>query len=301
MARCALMPFVFLAVIAMALAAPSVAAKDVEVGLYMLNMGKFDIATGSFTADFYLSLKCDGKCPSDQFEFSNGRATSIDKIIDEDDEKFYRVQASLSSPVDLREFPFDEQRVSVILEDKYATSSELTYVPNLAQSGIDESIVFPGWEIKGWGASAEDHLYKVYGEEYSRYIFSIDIGRIPINSFFKTILPVFFIVMVVVFSFILDPDKVANRLAMVGSSLVASVMFHVSINNQIPPVGYLTFADKFMVLTYFVLLISFVINIALLELAERKDDELVQKLHRRTEFSMLVIVPLLYVLLWFFL
>ena len=32
--------------------------KEVKVGLYLLNLGKYEIATGSFTADFYLSLKC---------------------------------------------------------------------------------------------------------------------------------------------------------------------------------------------------------------------------------------------------
>ena len=87
---------------------------------------------------------------------------------------------------------------------------------------------------------------------------------------------------------------------MVSSGLVAAVMFHVSINNQIPPVGYLTFADKFMILTYFVLLLSFIIAIALLELQEQKKTALVEKLHKTTEYLMFVLVPLAYVILFYF-
>ena len=58
------------------------AQEEVQVGLYILNLGKFDIATGSFTADFYLSLKCEANCSPENFEFMNGRASSFEKIID---------------------------------------------------------------------------------------------------------------------------------------------------------------------------------------------------------------------------
>jgi len=86
---------------------PLASAQEVHVGLYILNLGKFDISTGSFTADFYMSMKCPGGCPPDSFEFINGRASSIDKMIDEPNEKFYRIQANLNSPIDLKMFPFD--------------------------------------------------------------------------------------------------------------------------------------------------------------------------------------------------
>ncbi len=280
---------------------PIVAAQDqVEVGLYVLNLGKFDIATGSFTADFYLSMKCEVECHPENFEFMNGRAASIEKIIDEPKEKFYRIQANLNSPIDLRSFPFDAQKMQIIIEDKAKTTEDLIYIPNLEESGIDDSIVFTGWNMDGWSANVSEHNYSVYDETYSQYVFSIDISRIVLNAFLKTFLPVIFIMLVVVFSFLIDPDKVSTRLTMAGSSLVASVMFHVSISNQIPPVGYLTFADKFMMVTYMVLLFSFIINVAMLELQERKKTEVVDRLHRRTQYNVLWAVPLAYLLLFLF-
>ncbi len=276
-------------------------AEEVSVGLYLLNLGKFDVSTGSYTADFYLHLKCQTACSSD-FEFVNGRAASLDKIEDGSNDKFYRIQANLNSEVDLRRFPFDSQKIEMILEDKKNTIEKLVYHPLLEESGIDKSIAFTGWEIKGWKAEAGEHYYPVYNETYSQYKFSIDISRIAVNSFIKTFLPVIFILMVVLFSFLLDPDKLTTRIGMAGSSLVAAVMFHVSITNQIPAVGYLTFADKFMVLSYLVLLSSFVVNIAMLQLQELKKTDLVQKIHKKTEYSVFIIVPILFaVLFWFFL
>ena len=273
---------------------------QIKVGVYILNLGKFDISTGAFTVDFYLSLKCESVCPKQDFEFMNGRASSVDKIIDAPSEKFYRIQANLNSPVDLKKFPFDQQNIQIIIEDKKKTIEELEYVPDFEATDIDDSIAFTGWNLEDWKAETQIHSYEVYGEDYSQYVFTIPISRIKINAIFKTFLPIIFIILVMLSSFILDPDKITTRLAMVGSALVASVMFHISLGNQIPPVGYLTFIDKFMVLTYFIILLSFVFNVFLLELYERKKDKLVQKLHRLTEFTMFGIVPIFYIILFIF-
>jgi hypothetical protein len=275
---------------------PFAAAQDVKVSTYVLNLGKFDVATGSFTADFYLWFVCEENC-TPQFEFMNGRATSVDTIVDEPKEKFYRIQANLNSPVDLRQFPFDKQVMQIIIEDKESQVDEITFVP-VRQSGIDDSNRFVGWQFDGWSTNVTEHNYDIYNETYSQYTFNAHISRIPQNSFLKTFLPVIFIMLVVLFSFILDPDKLGTRLAMAGSSLVATVMFHISISNQIPPVGYLTFADKFMVLTYFILLATFIINMFMMEMLERKKDKLVEGFHRRIEFLPFFVVPLLYILLF---
>ncbi len=135
------------------LLAGAVSAQDVYVGMYILNLGKFDVATGSFTADFYLSMKCPDECASTNFanfEFMNGRAASTDKIIDTPNEKFYRIQANLNSPVDLKRFPFDTQQMQIIIEDKENPIDKIKYVPMKTDTGIDKSIAFTGWDINGW-------------------------------------------------------------------------------------------------------------------------------------------------------
>ncbi len=290
---------IFVLMLALFLAIPFSLAQNIQTSVYVLNLGKFDITTGSFTADFYISFKCPEGCP-DTFEFMNGRAEKLDKIIDEPNEKFYRVLANLNSQIDLRRFPFDSQKMQIIVEDKIHIIEEVKYVPAADESGIDDSIAFTGWNMKGWGVQAREHRYDVYDETYSQYVFTINVSRIVFNALIKTFLPVFFILLVVIFSFLLDPDKITTRLGMAGSSLVAAVMFHVSISNQIPPVGYMTFADKFMILTYFILLLSFVINIVLIEFHEQKKTHLVEKIHRYTEYSMFAAVPLLYAILFIF-
>ncbi len=278
----------------------SISSSEIKIGVYVLSIGKFDVGTGSFSADFYLSMNCKNMCPLQDFEFSNGRATSIDKIIDNPSEKFYRIQASLIAPIDLKKFPFDSQSLPIIIEDKKATVEKLNYVVDESQSGIDPAVFFTGWQMGEWSASVDEHYYGPYDETYSRYTFNIPIYRLMFNSILKTFLPIFFIVLVMLSSFFLDPDKITTRLTMVGSALIASVMFHISIANQIPPLGYLTFADKFMIMTYFILLLSFIMNVFMLELYERKKTELVNKIHKKTEYISFIVVAFLYTLLFIF-
>lgn len=278
----------------------SASEKEVNVGIYVLNIGKFDISTGSYTIDFYLSMKCENKCPSFDYEFMNGRASSVDKIIDTENERFYRIQANLNSQVDLKRFPFDTQVVQIILEDKKTTTDNLVYVADFESSGVDDSIMITGWRLMDPKITVSEHNYEIYDEVYSQYSFELPIKRITLSSIFKTFLPIIFIVLVMLSSFVLDPDKITTRLAMAGSALVASVMFHVSLANQIPPVGYLTMIDKFMILTYAIIVLTFGFNVVLLQLHEEKQEEKVKKFHRMTEFTMFIFVPIVYVLFFIF-
>ena len=287
------------------------AQQEILVGVYVLDIGKLDISTGTFTVDFYLDLK--SKAQKDQIteaaaalEFMNGRG-AFEKIEDKGNEKFYRVLATLNTPIDLRRFPFDAQKMQIILENKTNGLDQVKYIPLTAESGMDRAIVFPGWAIRGWGATSAEHVYPVYktpegkNEVYSQYVFSVDIARIAVNSFLKTFLPVLFLMLIVMASFILDPDKVTTRLAAISSALVASAMFHVSISGQIPPVGYLTFADKFMVLTYMILLMSFCLSLAVY-IMQGKPGKQPQalKLHHVTEVIVFVGMPVLYVGIFLF-
>ncbi len=273
----------------------------IRVGVYVLNLGKLDISTGSYTVDFYMSMKSDQPMSEPAFEFTNGRAASIEKLEDKPTEKFYRILANLNTPIDLRKFPYDKQELRIVIEDKRETIEKLKYVPNPSETAIDPAIVFPGWILDDWRATSVEHDYPVYGEKYSQYIFAVQIHRIKMNSFLKTFLPVLFIMLIVVCSFFMDEDKIITRMATISSALIASVMFHVSISNQIPPVSYVTFADKFMMTTYLVLLLCYFLSLAVFVLHGKASAERAKRLHRMGELIAFFGVPALYSILFIFL
>ncbi|MBK8398134.1 MAG: hypothetical protein IPL26_23200 [Leptospiraceae bacterium] len=274
----------------------SLFAENVLIGIYIVNIGKFDVASGSFTIDFYLTLKTEKKneYPLETFEFMNGRATHSEKIYTEDNLVQYRILANLSSPVDLRRFPFDEQTLSISIENKKFKNDLVKYTILENETGIDEMIAFTGWNIRGWKVQEKDHFYKVFNETYSLVSLDITIEKIIWNAFFKTFLPVLIIIFLVTCSFIMDIDKVKDRLGVCTSGLVASVMFHLSISNQIPPVSYLTIADKFMILTYIVLMFCVILNVAMLHFIQDQSEERATLIHSFTKYGMFALLPSIY-------
>jgi len=124
----------------------------VYVGVYVLNLGKFELATGAYTVDFYLSLRSQEPVEMGDFEFMNGRAATVDKLIDTPTEKFYRIQANLSQNLDLRRYPFDEHLLTIEIEDKRRTVDELVYVVDEQNCGVDPGVIVVGWRLAGWEA-----------------------------------------------------------------------------------------------------------------------------------------------------
>ena len=259
---------------------------EVKVGFYLVNLSDLNIANGTFYADFYLTFYYPSNCDPQHFEFANGRAEHINLVIDEPGKKQYRIQAKLRAPIDLQDFPFNKETIRIRFEDALKSVDELRYVPLAKETAINDNLIFPGWQINKWEVIVENHAYAVWGSTYSQYEFVVHISRVILNSFIKTFLPIFFILLIVLFSFIIDPKKLAVRLSMIGSVLIAAVMFHVAILNQIPPLGYLTLADKVMVATYFIIIISFLLTIILFDLQQQGKNEMTEKIYRYTKYWM---------------
>lgn len=271
----------------------------VYVGVYVLNLGKFELATGAYTVDFYLSLRAERPITMDEFEFMNGRAATIDRLIDTPTEKFYRIQANLSQNLDLRRYPFDEHLLTIEIEDKRRTVNELVYVVDEKACGVDPGVIVVGWRLAGWEATVTTHEYTIYEETYSRFVFGLRIRRVTLNAVIKSFLPIVCMLLVGFLSLLLTPDKVTTRLSLNISTLLGAVMFHVNLTSSIPPVGYLTLADRVMIATYLILVLILLSGVAILRWAEREERKAqVKRIYHQALAAIPVLTVVLYALVF---
>ena len=252
----------------------------IKVGVYVLNVGKFELSTGQYTMDFYLSLTSDRPIADNSFEFMNGRAASSDLLISEPTNKFYRIQANLYANLSLKSYPFDHHALTIQLEDKTNGTSKVIYQPDAANSGIDPDVIVVGWDMTGGGSTVVQHEYKTFNEVYSKFVYAVNIKRIVLTSIMKAFLPALFLVFVGLFALLLKPDKFTPRLALNTSTLLGAVMFHLNVASQIPPVGYLTFADKFMIVSYISLVSCLVSTIVLMSHTDKGDNTAANRIYR---------------------
>lgn len=248
----------------------------VKAGLYLLNVGRFDIATGTYTADFYLTLRSDRDMGNPRFEFMNGRAATMDVLDDTPTYKQYRVQANLMANLDLRRFPWDEHHLPIILESATRQKSDLTFVADTERVVVDPAVIFVGWQLQGFDAVVDDHVYPGFNETYSQATFRVHIARLKFISSLKTFLPVLCFLFIAFTSLLVTLERLDSRVGINTAMLIAAVMFHVSITSSLPASASLTIADKAVIATYITIGISLLLSVLMMRLVQqgRSDDAL---------------------------
>ncbi len=98
------------------------------------------------------------------------------------------------------------------------------------------------------------------------------------------------IVMVGMLSFTMRHDATTDRLALTSSTLVGAILYHLTLTSSIPPVGYLTFADSFMMLNYVFVFLALGITVALLLFMDNNEEKKAIWLHSHTR----ILVPLMW-------
>lgn len=240
----------------------------IRVGVYLLNVGKLDIGAGTYSMDLYVSFRCDTDCNPSNFDVLNGRVTA-EKNDDDPRFKVYRLRGELMSQFDLRSFPFDAHRLSISFEDRLLQDTQLVYEPDLPMTGIHPSAVVVGWKLDpSWQVRVDRDTYAVYGQSYSRVTFSIGAHRPRLSAFLKNLTPALIIAMSGFLALLMGADKATPRLTLTTSALVGSVLFHINMTSSMPPIGYLTFGDRFMLINYLGLVVVLMVNVRVLAITE---------------------------------
>jgi hypothetical protein len=211
-----------------------------------------------------------------------------------------RIQANLYENLDLHQYPFDSHALLIEVEDQSLTKQNLIYQPDPNYSGIDPSVVVVGWSVVGWSQSVVDHYYQVYNETYSRYVFSLTLDREP-TSAVAIFIPVLLLTFIALMGTLMYGDVSSvfeNRILLSASLLIAAVLFQFNIDSSLPPLGYLTFADWFMVATYLIMMAGLVSGILVLRYHHRRDAAKVQKIHYYATLLLPILAIIAYVLVF---
>ncbi|HMU92211.1 MAG TPA: hypothetical protein PKE43_04345 [Anaerolineales bacterium] len=269
------------------------------VYITVLNISNIDLSAGTYAVDFFISFICE--TPPCQYE-PHWDVMNATEIIDPEDQGTsipfevydYRLKTSLIGYVDYTFYPFDYLYVDIIIEDKEYSNDELVY--RSAAVEVDPMLFNPsGWYYRPEydGDMNDIVVYPNDDISYDRLYIWLFMERDRFSGFMKTIFAALVIVLVGMLSFLMKAEAAGERLALVSSTLVAVVLYHISLVSGVPATGYLTFIDKFMIGTYAVVFVSLVISVAMM--VYKNNDELgkAEKLHLRTRW----IIPLLWVFL----
>lgn len=255
--------------------APAASAQVVHVGMYVNTVYQLEVASSTYYLDAYLWFKWNGDIdPTATMEITNlveewgAMITPLNEepILLPDGQKYklLKVEGRFMQPFVLAEYPLDEQKLSVYLEDNTYGADQLVYAMDEEGSGYGHMLAIPGWQINNWKSQQYLHDYgSFFGAEkagtasvYSTLRFDLEISR-PVNFFvWKLMLPLTILLMASWMILLLDPKLVEVRTALPATGLLTAVFLQQSYSDGLPEVGYLVLIDKIYAVAYAMILLT---------------------------------------------
>jgi len=261
----------------------SVNSVDVEVGVWLVNVEKIDLSASSYRLDFYLWFRFD---PSEislnevkEFEFVNGFPTKYEVEVDSANGYLeYRIRGDFIKTFDFTRYPYETHELTVELEHKSLNASYLSFAAD-PSSNVDDEVNVAGWEIGEFETFVTEHSYG--DEAYSRFVFSIQLKRPALSAFVKSVLPVAVITTISLLAFFISPQNFSQRIGLGVTTLMSATAFHLSLLSGIPPVGYLTLADRMMLSVYTIFLYNLSASVYIMKLVDVKKTEESKKFNNK--------------------
>jgi hypothetical protein len=145
-----------------------------------------------------------------------------------------RVQGEFTAPLDLREFPFDSQRLAIEIVARGHTPEEVRFAPDESVMGMEDSVTLTDWTI---GARGSDFQVQMYFE----------IQRDLRYYYLKIFLPLTLIICMSWAVFWINPNHLPSQIGVSTSAVLTLIAFQFSLGYMLPRLAYLTRADRFVI------------------------------------------------------
>jgi hypothetical protein len=287
--------------------APSSQAIEVKVGLYVTNLADVNQSSETFDIAGYLFYrwrdprlafdpKKAGSPPPtpnlndiwhpalEMVNFKETKESQIDLSVAPDgtvtaQDRFSR---TLSSSLLLKQFPFDSQKLQVVIESLIYPESQvnLTVDPNKVSIGNDSFVSLSEWTIQGIESRVSRSYFPPEQQHYTRATLDIIIQRNSGFYLFKVMMPLMLITIASWTVFWIDPREFSTQITIAFTNLLTVVALLLVVNDSLPKMGYLTFMDGFTMLC-FIGILAAILELVLAHRWEIRDDhKRAAKVHR---------------------
>ena len=234
----------------------------VKVALLLNSVDEYDVKTGLYSADFFLSLTSTEAMPGMNLQYPNGDVSNTEVIADKPTFKLYRVRGKFKSPPDLRKYPFDQQQLKIFVEDDQHGVDQIRFVADRERAQLARGFRALGWSVSYVEARAFSHTYpdRFEGDDlyYGRYIFELGLTRYSTSAAFKVYVPAFVIVFISLLGMWVPAEEMEVRSNSGSPMLAGAVLFHFALMQELPATSYLTRADQIMLGVYLCLMLGMV-------------------------------------------
>ena len=267
---------------------------EVKYGIFIKKIVP-DFKEGKFYSEFYWWIKFTNDTTTSEWsneeisnlEYINAHQSAIGSFGEEIQEiktigpnKYYYTgyhQGDFYFNPDYSSYPFDEQVLNITIENSLIPQNELRLVIDtdsykasksspshygLSNDLLDNKSI--NFNIDKSELTIETGLYNSnFGDpefpsesKYSRINVSVLINRSFVPFITKLIVPLAIILFLVYFVFFIPSDKIDIAAGLTVTSLLSAIAFQLSVNGDLPDIGYIIYIDKVFYSCYFLIAIA---------------------------------------------
>jgi len=242
----------------------------VYVSIYILDLDAIDTAEQSFIANVYFVYRW-----HDPSHIHDGSGTTIHPLsevwhpriqianqqkvfptfpeevaISPNGEVQYlqRVWGSFSQPLQLKNFPFDQQVFNIQLIAVRYTEGEVQLIPDPQKaSGIADQVSVTDWKITGWKIDNKPFQPSADHIPVSAFELSVSAERRMDYFIVNVIVPLFLIVAMSWVVFWIEPKgSSGTKISISVTSMLTLIAYRFAIGASVPKLSYLTRLDEFI-------------------------------------------------------
>ena len=215
-------------------------------------------------------------------------------------EKF---SAELEAHYDLKEFPFDRQKLEIEIESFAWHDDVLIFKMNEEKIGFSTDFEIAEWHIENVESKIESVKDIQDRATFSEFLMEIEVVRKYDYYLWKIIIPLILLVMISWSVFWMIGDKLVDRMSISMTGILTIVAYQFIISDILPRVSYFTFMDTFLSISFLIMLLSVFENIIVnnLDLVEESAQAKKVDMVCRIAFPVLYFVSLIALTLIFFL
>jgi hypothetical protein len=266
---------------------------QVRIGIVILDVDTIDTAKQSFTGSVYLEARWQDPrlAHGGPYEISktlnevwhprlhciNQRKAfqTLPKIVEIDPNgevvSRQRVWGTFSQPLEVHDFPLDQQTFSIRLAAvAYAPEEVKLVLDPDRKSGLASGFTIEDWSIRDWQAEGETFSPLPGADVSAGFVLQFKAERHFGYFFLKIILPLVFIVMMSWIVYWIDPKESGTQISVSTTSMLTLIAYRFMVGGMLPKVSYLTRIDVFILLAT-VLVFATVIEAVITSLLAKSD------------------------------
>jgi hypothetical protein len=286
------------------------AADEIAVAIGLLDIERVDNQAQVFTVDLYLHIQWqDPRLAADGDDVSEFRTFALSEIwtpnltivndrgldilfpevatVDRQGNVVLRQRLAgpLAADLDLREFPFDTQRLTVdIISYRYAPD-ELVFSSESQMIAEPDNLRAGGWTFAALEPEMSIFRLSESGRGSSQLTFAVIAKREAGYYAITLALPMTLILILAWLVHWLPPDLVPARMGMASATVFSLIALGVSFRLSMPEIGYLTTADQFVLYSTLLLIASLAVTVVSVRRVNSDDVDGAIRLTRQARWA----------------